>query len=365
MNSSHVDTVYDIHIASLENIACNLNILIMTVGIVLNMGSIWAFLQKKLLCRKFNWYLLVLTIFELIFCITVLTDYMFSKFYIKPIFLHDFNKYTSIIFNFTIHTSDDCIVILALFLSIDRLYAIKKPLKIKLFITNLHAKKLIIISILMLIFLKSLYLVFFNTNLYILYHTLITPVFFNTIPLIIILILNTILVKEVIIYYKKQSKNVIVRTERNSLVTILEINDNKILKSFENISSKKIRKTQKSHFSILIVSNLWYLFTSVPYFTLNTFFILLKLQVYPNIYDIKTVIIIQIVSSILFNSNHCINFFIYFCFYDEFRNVILKKFSKNRLKRLLSQYSQNSRSTSNSIKLNIISVDSTILTIIQ
>ena len=179
-----------------------------------------------------------------------------------------------------------------------------------------------------------------------------------------------ILILKIIKYYKSQSNNVIKRTKRNSLVTILEISDtrrrkshsmNFVTKNFENTSLKKIRNTQKSHFSILIVSNIWYLLTSIPYFILNTFFILLKLKFYPNIFDIKTVIIVQIVSSILFNSNHCLNFFIYFSFYDEFRHLVLKRFSKYRFNKILSKYSQSSRST-NSIKLNMRRMDSAIVT---
>ena len=85
MNSSIFNTVYDKQISILEDIACNLNIFMMTLGLVLNMLSISTFLQKKLLRRKFNWYLLVLTIFELIFCVTVFIDYVFSKVYIGNI----------------------------------------------------------------------------------------------------------------------------------------------------------------------------------------------------------------------------------------------------------------------------------------
>ena len=120
---------HDKDIGKFKEVALVLSIIFMLIGIVDNSISIYAFLQKKLLENSFNWYLLIVTIFKLIFCTTLFTDYIFNKVYYEPIFLHDLNRYATVIIDYIIHTSDSCIALLTVFLSLDRLYAIRHPLK--------------------------------------------------------------------------------------------------------------------------------------------------------------------------------------------------------------------------------------------
>ena len=125
-----------VDITRLKTNSYNLNIGFMSIGIIANILCIYVFLQKKLRERKFNSYLLVLTIFELIFCLLIFADYLFFKVYKQSILLHSYTEFLSLAFDFIIHTIDSFISILTLLLSIDRLYAIKKPMKIKFFITH-------------------------------------------------------------------------------------------------------------------------------------------------------------------------------------------------------------------------------------
>jgi hypothetical protein len=162
---SDLNGTVDGDLQKLDKISCNLNILFSLVGVICNILSIYAFSQKKLRARKYNWYLLVLTVFELVFCITLFVDYIFAKVYREPIFFHELNEFTRILVDFTIHASDSCTAILSLILSLDRLYAIKYPLDIKQFFTNLHAKITIAASILIFMILNTASFAFCQLNI--------------------------------------------------------------------------------------------------------------------------------------------------------------------------------------------------------
>ena len=65
-------------------------------GIIGNIVSIYAFSHRQLIEFKLNWYLLPVTIIRLVFCIIQLIDYIFAKVHNEGIFLHGFNKYSTI-----------------------------------------------------------------------------------------------------------------------------------------------------------------------------------------------------------------------------------------------------------------------------
>jgi hypothetical protein len=202
----------------------------------------------------------------------------------KKIYLHALNKISGIIIDFTVHTTDSYTTVLTVLLSLDRLYAIRKPMKIKQFITNLHAKKLILFSFLILISLKTTSFVF--CELYIggnlVYCSLVSPLLFHLIPLITILVLNSWLVKEIICYYTRQKRHSINNLARKSITAMFSFNENKKIRSnslavyMRSSRSKKINKTQKSHYIVILMSSLWSILTSIPYFTLNPYFSLYK-----------------------------------------------------------------------------------------
>ena len=321
-------------ICRIKDAAFIINSILMIVGIFGNIVSFFVFLQEKLIECKFNCYLLVVTSIKLIFCITLFIDYLFSKIHSEKIFLHDLNNISRIMIDFLIHTSDSCVALLTVYLSLDRLYAVKFPLKIKAFITNLHAKYLISVSLISLISFMALNVIICENTIidaiHITYCTIISPTIINIIPLIIILVINILLVEDRVSYYRKQFRKSIVDMNGRESITMFEFKDFKQRassvreESMRKFSAKKFSIAQKSHCTVIILADIWSVLTSLPYYILNSYFILFQI----NIFEIETIIITQIIVSIFFNSNHCINFFIYFSFYDDFRDVLKNFFLK-------------------------------------
>ena len=319
---------FDTEIKVTKEIAFILSIIFMILGVVGNVMCIYAFLHRKLLEHKFNWYLLIVSFFKLIFCATLLTDYLFSKLYKDPIFLHDLNEISGKIVDFTIHSTDACIVFLTIFLSYDRLYAIKQPMKIRDFLTNLHAKRIILICTLTVIFFKIITFSVCQTahidgKTHIIFCTILTPTIFNTIPLIIILGLNILLVKEVVNYYSNKVRKSMEVDNGERLEILVKLNDFKRRSSgnqrltVRSSISMKMSGNQKSHYVIIIITDIWFILTSFPYYILNSYFVLFQM----NYFNIETLVKVQIISSIIFNLNHSVNFFIYFSFYEDFRQI--------------------------------------------
>jgi hypothetical protein len=298
---------YDDSIEKFDSLFCNLIICLMSTGLLGNIVSFCVFLKRKLLVHKCNWYLLILTIFEVLFCLIVLTDYLFSKFYIRPIFLHDYSYIASVIIDFTIHTSDLCSNILTLFLALDRLYAIKHPLRIQEFITHSHSKKLVFISLSTLVLMKSVSFSFCQLNIsyysFSIYCSIVSYQLFYTIPIIIILILNGFLVKELMIYFRHKPKSTI-NEEDDELSECIGKYQRKV----------KIRQSQKFYYFMILFLNIYCILASIPYYFLITYLKLVELNFLLNHFDLKSILTIQIITSALFNSNHCINFFIYLSF---------------------------------------------------
>ena len=394
----------DTSLVKLDEIGFNLNISSMSLGVINNMMSIFILCNKRLRKRKFNWYLLVLSIFEFIFCFTVFFDYIFIKIYKEQLFLHDLNEISFMVTDYIVHTTDSCTIVLTVLLAIDRLYAIKKPMKIKVFVTNLHAKKLMAFSLFLLLSLKTSSFIFCQFNIensaHIIYCSLVSNILFNFAPLSFVLVLNIVLAKEMYNYYKRKTNidfnktdsfsrsqldissqcqtklsgsirrksrftrsygDLHVKTRNFELEPNTSINLNPkyttprritlFTKSHGDLTANYSRasqnlhlqlnasceimrkfcvnsKSQKSHYIVILVSSLWSLLTTIPYYTFITYDSLFKLNFFSNIFDLKTTAIIQIISSILFNFNHVINFFIYLCFNEEFRNVLFKCLTK-------------------------------------
>ena len=331
------------NVAKLNKTAFISNLILMILGALDNFMAFCTFLQKDLRKRKFNWYLLTITIFEIFFCCTGFIDYIFLKIYDQNIFLHDLNKISYITVDYILHTSDSCVVVLTLLLSIDRLYAIKHPLKIKEFITNLHAKKTIFISLLSLVSLKTLSFVLCELNLgnkrFILYCSLVSPLLFNTLPLVLIFVINGLLAKEMWSYNEQLINNECSTLNVNTICddtiasvsnyrrsTQIVFNKNKSTVTLRKSGKCALSKIQKSHYIVIFVSSIWSILSSIPYYSFNSYFLLFQLNFFSNNFDLKNMIMIHIISSVLFNANHCINFFIYFIFYSEFRNIILNFF---------------------------------------
>ena len=321
----------------MHKIAFYLNTVLLGIGILGNAASAITLFNKTLRKRKFNWYLLTLTVFEFFFCLISFTDYIFIL--NRGIFLHDLHKISFIIIDFTVHTSDCCVVILTLLLSADRLYAIKNPMKIKEFITNLHAKKTIFLSLLLTISLNVLNYVFceliIGNKALIFYCSIVSPLLFHLLPSLIILILNGMLEKEM--YYANRQTYSETEIDLLNVRTLSTDFSGKSAKkaplvTMRRFNSKESSKFQKSHYVVIFVLSIWTTLTTIPYYLFNSYFSLFQLNFIFIKLNKQTITTIQIISSVFFNSNHCINFFIYLSFYTEFRNILksafLKLFSK-------------------------------------
>ena len=324
LNIYHIIYNFDENIARFKELSLILSVVFMIVGILNNTTCIYVVWQGKLLEKKFNWYFLIKSVFRLIFCVTLFSDYIFSKMYYRKIFLHDLNKYAELIIDFIIHTSDSCVSLLTFFLTLDRLYAIKYPLKIKDFFTTLHPKYLISISLVVFIIFVLLNFVLcehkLGSQFQNSYCSIVSPTILNSLPLLAILVLNILLIIEKVKKYFHHKTSL-----RYSLKSLIELqnfkeeNSSVRLYSHFFIETKQENyKIDKSHYFVIIV-NIWSFITSTPYYILNSYHSLYHL----NLFSIETLVKIQIISSLLFNSNYCIHFFLYFSFYVEFREFLI------------------------------------------
>jgi hypothetical protein len=337
---NNTNSTLDDEAKSIQDTVFYTNICIMAIAILGNIISIYVFLKKSILKKRFNWYLLVSTMLEIIFCTIIMADYLFAIF--QSQFLHDNNEISRVLIDFSVHTSDSCIGILTVFLSLDRLYAIKYPLDIKEYFTNLHAKLTISLSVLILIVLNILSYSFCEMNIFtdvhIIYCAIVSPLIFNTIPLIVILFINVILVYKIAIYYKKKQSNASINRNNKNLVDV-QLTGSKTLVKLRRSEQdqKKLTKFQKSHYSVILFTALWSVLISIPYYTLKSIYLSSSLEFFEGHFHYPTLRITQTISSIFFNFNHCIHFFIYFVFHREFREELLKVIKKLSCKNILSK----------------------------
>lgn len=330
---------FDDEIGAIKETTFNLTITLMVLGILGNSNCIIVFLHRKLIENKFNWYLLIVACFKLMFCLILFIDYLYSKIHDESMFLHDLNGITNKTIDFILHTSDACISLLTLILSLDRLYAIKKPMYLKEFITHSHAKYLIATSLIILISISAInYTIceFHISQTHVIYCTIISPTLFKTIPLLMILIFNVLLIIEVIKYNRNRTNSFSTCISDLGDVELnrsnLEQRCSSLSQSTQVLRKSSNRRTniiQKSHYFVIMVIDIWSVFTSIPYYTLNSYFILFHM----NFLSIETLVKCQIISSVLFNFNHCVNFLIYLCFYKDFRGILFDFFKGIFLKK--------------------------------
>jgi hypothetical protein len=344
-------TIHD-HIA---DIIININFFTMLFGIFANIFSMIIFLQRELRVRKYNWYLAMLSFFDFTFCFIVFTSYLVLRHSNPTKSLFDLNIVTCFMTDYIVNLIDSCCVILTLILSIDRLYAILSPFNSRNFYIYRYPKKTAFITFVFLTIIKlpELFLsqrefrtnTLNNTNssvslsdtkllsscesltlanrfvstkkvkqqLYVIYCNIVLPILLNLIPALVIIILNSILWLSVHRYTNQIKLSITTKKRETSLGAIVDNNDDSLV-----IKKKAMTTVQKSHYFTILCIGLWLLFTSVPYYSLNTYYWVTTLSLIED--HSEWPMTIQAISSAFFNLNHCFNILIYLTFHRDYRN---------------------------------------------
>jgi hypothetical protein len=326
----------------IEDNIYKVTLFLMLLGIIANMICICVFLQKKMLKIKYNWYLLVLAIFQLFYCLVLFFDHLFRFIHPLNILLRDFNKIFEIIIYFSINTSDSCLVLFYMILSIDRLYCIRNPHKIKTFITQIHAKRLLFTTILILLIVKIADFLFcskiVDKNIFTSYCTLTSPIMFNIGPTALILLMNLILIKEMISYFFYKADRFIAVREMN---VTYQKNQTKLTVSNPKLMISLRVNTSKCQCLIILALSIWLVLTTIP-FTFSSYYFIFRIDTITKklalelnfdekrltINRIKIINSLQTISSIFFYSNHCINLFVYILYDPMFRSSVSTNFLK-------------------------------------
>ncbi|CAF1055924.1 unnamed protein product [Brachionus calyciflorus] len=146
-------TIENIHL-KVDKIVARINFCQMLFGVIGNLICIFILMQKTLLNRRFNLYLLILALADFIFCLIVFINYYIV--YTNPSrALYDLSKITCYFTDYVVSSIDAFCVFLTLILSIDRLYAIKRPIKSKMFFTYRFPKRIAASGYLLILLIKS------------------------------------------------------------------------------------------------------------------------------------------------------------------------------------------------------------------
>jgi hypothetical protein len=326
-----------------------INLILMVLGVIGNSLCVFVFSQSRMRKYKLNWYLLILAIFELLFCLLLSIDYVGKILLLKNVLFYELDSVIEKIFDLLIHTADCFIAIITIILSIDRFFTIKNRVKIKTCFTNLQRIVLVVSVSSVLVLIKILEFIICyqmkENNIFINYCGIISPIIFNIFPVLAVLVINLFLVKEIISYYRNDELTTNVsntpRCSRssNNMHVIYKNNyqfEHALIKNVRRFSRQTISNTEKSHFIIIIVLSVWLVLTTIPYYTINIYYTFLFRQqsIHQEDFNINTQIIYkmksisskQSISSIFLNSNHFINFFIYCFYYSMFRDCLFKLF---------------------------------------
>jgi len=154
-----------------DNVVSKINLTLMCFGIVGNLVCIWVLAHKKLYQKRFNRYLLMLAFVELFFCIIAFANYLTlnlnaednqgdEQSHRSHRALYDLSIFTCYFTDFIVNILDELSVYFVLLMSIDRLQAIRCPIKIKLFITQQKQLLLVVGGISLIAFLNMPYFLF-------------------------------------------------------------------------------------------------------------------------------------------------------------------------------------------------------------
>ena len=161
-------------------------------------------------------------------------------------------------------------------------------------------------------------------HVYVAYFNIFMPILFNLTPAILILIINVALCFSLMAKIKNDDS----------------ISHEKLRKSSMKSNHSRITASQMSHYCMIITLCVWLILTNIPYYVLIMFDRARLLKITNHVQSINTSF--QAISSIFFNSNHCINILIYLMFYKDFRQIIFGMCRRfNKYKRNHSQLNDN------------------------
>jgi hypothetical protein len=138
----------------IDKLVARINFFLMLFGILGNFVCICVLVQKKLLGRKFNCYLLILALADFVFSVIVFINYCII-FQNPNRAIFDLSWVTCHFTDYIIHTIDAFCVAITLIVSIDRFYAIIQPIKNKTLVTNRYPKQISLACFVLLLILHS------------------------------------------------------------------------------------------------------------------------------------------------------------------------------------------------------------------
>ena len=149
------ETQYDQEaLGTFDTIVSRINLSFMGFGILGNLACISVLFQATMLRKKFHLYLLALAFGDILYCIIVFCNYMI---YIgdPPNLLFDFSEITCYFTDYIVGSIDAFCVFITLVVSVDRLYAIIRPIRIRDFATYRYPRLIVLFNIAAILALKS------------------------------------------------------------------------------------------------------------------------------------------------------------------------------------------------------------------
>ena len=226
-NHQNLNSTKDLNGGYIVYISSIFNLIIALTGIVGNIVNIFVFKQKRMKINVTNHYFLLTAIFELIFSSLIFTEYLCRFIHPAKIFLHELHEILEFIVNILISAIDSNLTILTLGLSIYKVKIIKNVNGKQTFLLEKFeiSRFIIIFSILVTVVEITSYSLCYYfkyvTSFYLSYCLFIKPIVFTIVPIIVILVINLLLVKELLKYFQTKTR------ERNSLIEQLMLEKNK------------------------------------------------------------------------------------------------------------------------------------------
>ena len=149
----------------ITNIVGKFNLVLMFFGTLSNMVCVRVFVKKSMLKKRFNKYLFAHSFVNILFCLLTFINYLVYILYEEKNF-SDLHKLSCYFHDYILNLLDALSVYLAVILSIDRLYTIKKPIKIKNFLTYKYPVGVIFIGFII-ISLASIPILILNPRAYV------------------------------------------------------------------------------------------------------------------------------------------------------------------------------------------------------